>query len=243
MRVQSTGVNPRCASAPPMTSASAGKMGFCSSGSTRPMSRARCPRSWVGRSYPSTSRAVSTASLVLSDTPALPLSTRLTVASLTPTFLATSASRRAGVRVMPATIRHLPAKVCVTQVTHGAALGWPGRRDGTFPGYCVQDHRDKVVSLHSFINILPPDVDLCMFLVMVTVPPRKGSIDDQTALPTELPPARGSRRRGGPGPRRRGLLEQLDLAAVRPRPGGKVTDQHRLRAARGAAASAAQGVD
>jgi hypothetical protein len=44
---------------------------------------------------------VSTVSLVLSDTPGLPLSTRLTVASLTPTFFATSASRRAGVRVMP----------------------------------------------------------------------------------------------------------------------------------------------
>ena len=54
-----------------MTSASAGKIGFCSSGSTRPISRARCPRSLLGRSYPSTSRAVSTASLVLSDTPGL----------------------------------------------------------------------------------------------------------------------------------------------------------------------------
>jgi hypothetical protein len=50
------------------------------------MSLARCPRSRVGRSYPSTSRAARTASLVLSDTPALPFSTRLTVASLTPTF-------------------------------------------------------------------------------------------------------------------------------------------------------------
>src|ERR1700728_2981447 len=84
-----------------MTSANAGKMGFASSGSTRPISRERWPRSRVGRSYPRTSRAVSTASLVPSDTPAFPLSTRLTVASLTPTFLATSASRRAGVGVMP----------------------------------------------------------------------------------------------------------------------------------------------
>jgi hypothetical protein len=37
---------------------------------------------------------------VLAETPALPFRTRLTVASLTPTFLATSASRRVGVRVM-----------------------------------------------------------------------------------------------------------------------------------------------
>jgi len=38
---------------------------------------------------------------VLSETPVLPFRTRLTVASLTPTFLATSASRLLGVRVMP----------------------------------------------------------------------------------------------------------------------------------------------
>jgi hypothetical protein len=37
---------------------------------------------------------------VLPDTPTLPLRTRLTVASLTPTFAATSASRLLGVRVM-----------------------------------------------------------------------------------------------------------------------------------------------
>ena len=37
---------------------------------------------------------------MLADTPALPLRTRLTVASLTPTFSATSASRLLGVRVM-----------------------------------------------------------------------------------------------------------------------------------------------
>ena len=50
VRVHSTGVNPRWASAPPTTSANAGKIGFCSSGSTRPTSRARSPRSLVGRS-------------------------------------------------------------------------------------------------------------------------------------------------------------------------------------------------
>ena len=37
---------------------------------------------------------MSTASRVVWETPGLPFSTRLTVASLTPTFLATSASRR-----------------------------------------------------------------------------------------------------------------------------------------------------
>ena len=37
---------------------------------------------------------------MLADTPGLPLSTRLTVASLTPTFIATSASRLLGARVM-----------------------------------------------------------------------------------------------------------------------------------------------
>src|SRR5690348_17804884 len=120
-----------------MTSASAGKIGFCSSGRTRPMSRARCPRSWLGRSYPSTSRAVSTASLVLSDTPALPLSTRLTVASLTPTFVATSASLLAGVRVMPP-------------------------RYDIRPIGAVGDHRRQVVFLHLPIDILRFDVDLSM---------------------------------------------------------------------------------
>ena len=48
--MQSTGVYPFWASPPPMTSASAGKIGFCSSGITRPTSRARSPRSFVGRS-------------------------------------------------------------------------------------------------------------------------------------------------------------------------------------------------
>ena len=44
------GVYPFCASPPPIASASAGKIGFCSSGITRPTSRARSPRSLVGRS-------------------------------------------------------------------------------------------------------------------------------------------------------------------------------------------------
>src|SRR3954454_4898359 len=68
-------------------------MGFCSSGRTRPTSRPRSPRSLVGRSYPRTSSAVSTDARVASETPLRPLSTRLTVASLTPAFLATSARR------------------------------------------------------------------------------------------------------------------------------------------------------
>lgn len=50
VRAQSAGVNPRCASDPVTTSASAGKIGFCNSGSTSPTSRARSPRSLVGRS-------------------------------------------------------------------------------------------------------------------------------------------------------------------------------------------------
>lgn len=83
------GVSPCCASAPPITSAKAGKIGFWSSGRTRPTSLARSPRSCVGRSYPSTSSAVSTDCRVAWETPGLPLSTRLTVASLTPTFFAT----------------------------------------------------------------------------------------------------------------------------------------------------------
>src|SRR5262249_24842052 len=44
--------------------------------------------------YPSTSSAVSTAARVASEMPGRPLSTRLTVASLTPTYFATSASLR-----------------------------------------------------------------------------------------------------------------------------------------------------
>lgn len=44
------GVRPCWASAPPITSANAGKIGFCSSGRTSPTRRARSPRSWVGRS-------------------------------------------------------------------------------------------------------------------------------------------------------------------------------------------------
>jgi hypothetical protein len=54
--------------------------------------RAFRERSWVGRSYPITSSAVRTAARVASETPGFPLSTRLTVASLTRACLATSAS-------------------------------------------------------------------------------------------------------------------------------------------------------
>src|SRR3954468_2970679 len=93
VRAHSAGVNPRCASEAVTTSASAGKIGFCSSGRTRPTSRPRSPRNLVGRSYPRTSSAVSTDARVDSETPLRPLSTRLTVASLTPAFLATSARR------------------------------------------------------------------------------------------------------------------------------------------------------
>lgn len=50
VRAQSAGVKPRWASEPVTTSASAGKIGFCNSGSTSPTSRARSPRSLVGRS-------------------------------------------------------------------------------------------------------------------------------------------------------------------------------------------------
>ncbi len=67
-----------------MTSANAGKIGLVSSGMISPISPARCWRSRGGRSYPRTSRAVSTCCLVVTDTPGFPLSTRLTVASLTP---------------------------------------------------------------------------------------------------------------------------------------------------------------
>ena len=48
--VQRTGVKPCWARAPLTTSAKAGKIGFWSSGMTRPTSRARSPRSLVGRS-------------------------------------------------------------------------------------------------------------------------------------------------------------------------------------------------
>jgi hypothetical protein len=50
VRAHSAGVNPRCTSAPVATSANAGKIGFCSSGSTSPTNRARSPRNFVGRS-------------------------------------------------------------------------------------------------------------------------------------------------------------------------------------------------
>ena len=90
VRVHSTAVKPDCASAPPTTSASAGKMGFWSFGHDEANHRARSPRSWVGRSYPITSSAVSTVARVASETPGFPLRTRLTVASLTPACLAMS---------------------------------------------------------------------------------------------------------------------------------------------------------
>jgi hypothetical protein len=45
------------------------------------------------------------------------LRTRLTVASLTPTFSATSASRLLGMRVMPANIRHQHASICIIRPT------------------------------------------------------------------------------------------------------------------------------
>src|SRR5580658_9140770 len=143
-----------------MTSARAGKIGFCSSGSTSPTSRARSPRSCVGRSYLSTSRAVSTASLVLSDTPALPLSTRLTVASLTPTFLATSASRLAGGRGL----RELPL------VAAGTVGVMPQRYDTSWqeiarPRPVISwPARNQVVSLQFFVHILHPDVCLSMLM-------------------------------------------------------------------------------
>jgi len=50
-------------------------------------------RSRAGRSYPSTSSAVSTARRVSAETPGLSLSTRDTVASLTWAWAAMSASR------------------------------------------------------------------------------------------------------------------------------------------------------
>src|SRR3954470_1844702 len=91
--VQSTGVKPRCDSADSITCANAGKIGLISSGITSPINPADRRRNRVGRSNPSTSRAVSTDCLVSSATPGLPFSTRETVASLTPALAAISASR------------------------------------------------------------------------------------------------------------------------------------------------------
>src|SRR3984885_12005012 len=225
-----------------MTSASAGKMGFCSSGSTRPTSRARCPRSLLGRSYPSTSSAVSTASLVLSDTPALPLSTRLTVASLTPTFLATSASRRAGVRVMLQTIRHFSAsysrlppvsslsatviKLCLFIRSSTSCNQMSGNVS------CSQRRRRQT------------DSSQRRGRTSQTSAPGKGwSDEEQTALRTALPPGSRGRRRSRNCSRRRSLRQQQQRRRQQhsrlDRPGDY---QHRLRAARGAAAGAEQGV-
>jgi hypothetical protein len=109
-----------------MASASAGKIGFCSSGMTSPTRRARSPRSFVGRSYPSTSSAVSTASRVDADTPGLPFSTRLTVASLTPTLRATSAS----LLDMPAMLRECTQELdsAATEPTSRCVKALPVRR-------------------------------------------------------------------------------------------------------------------
>src|SRR5436190_3188073 len=92
VRVQRTALKPRCASAPATTSAKAGKIGFCSSGTISPTIRGCRPRRCVGRSYPITSSAVSTAARVVSEIPCFPFRTRLTVASLTPACFAMSAS-------------------------------------------------------------------------------------------------------------------------------------------------------
>ena len=73
--------------------ANAGKIGFVSSGVTNPTSPALLRRNRLGRSYPRTSREVSTTCRVASATPGLPLRTRLTVASLTSACSAMSASR------------------------------------------------------------------------------------------------------------------------------------------------------
>src|SRR6476469_6118178 len=91
--VQSTGVTPRRDRASATTSPNAGKIGFWSSGSTRPTRRARAARSWDGLSYPRTSSAVRTAARVDAATPGRSFRTRLTVASLTLAYAATSASR------------------------------------------------------------------------------------------------------------------------------------------------------
>ena len=95
VRVHSTGVNPRSASAPATTSAKAGKIGFCSSGSTRPTSRARWPRSLRRPLVAEDVECGQDGRRVASEMPGLSFRTRLTVASLTCAYAATSASRRA----------------------------------------------------------------------------------------------------------------------------------------------------
>jgi hypothetical protein len=57
------------------------------------------------RPYPITSSAVKTAARVVSEIPGLPFSTRLTVASLTPACLATSASLPAIVQLHDKTLQ------------------------------------------------------------------------------------------------------------------------------------------
>src|SRR6478752_862111 len=75
-----------------MICANAGKIGFVSSGTMRPTRPALLRRKRLGRSYPRTSSAVSTAWRVDSATPGLPLSTRDTVASDTLAWSAMSRS-------------------------------------------------------------------------------------------------------------------------------------------------------
>ena len=70
-----------------------GRWGSAARAGRAPRAGPARPAAWWAARSPSTSRAVSTASRVASDTPGRPLSTRLTVASLTPTFSATSVSR------------------------------------------------------------------------------------------------------------------------------------------------------
>src|SRR4051794_36668783 len=76
-----------------ITCAKAGKTGFESSGTTRPTRPAERVRSFSGRSYPSTSRAASTAWRAWVDTPCLPFRTLDTVAVLTPACSARSVRR------------------------------------------------------------------------------------------------------------------------------------------------------
>src|SRR5258705_4128733 len=66
------------------------------------------------------SSAVSTAARVASEMPGLLLSTRLTVASLTPTYFATSAS----LRVMRASLMHSDANRCTRLPYYAIVAGW-----------------------------------------------------------------------------------------------------------------------
>src|SRR5258705_13545886 len=67
------------------------------------------------------SSAVSTAARVASEMPGLLLSTRLTVASLTPTYFATSAS----LRVMRASLMHSDANRCTRLPYYAIVAGGP----------------------------------------------------------------------------------------------------------------------